>query len=44
MDGALGNFQPLGQLTGGGPAIHLEQEHDRNQAIGAHESKCIKEI
>src|SRR4029079_1618946 len=38
VDGALGNLQPRRELARREPAVHLEQEHDREEPVGAHSS------
>ncbi len=35
-NGAFGNFQAFGEVAGGHAAVHLKQEKDGKQAVGAH--------
>jgi hypothetical protein len=36
VDGAGGHFEPLGQVGGGQLPVPLEEQEDREQAVGSH--------
>ncbi|MEZ4622277.1 MAG: hypothetical protein R2867_43150 [Caldilineaceae bacterium] len=40
MDGAFGNFEPVGQIAGGQSTVDLEQQHNRNETVGYVDSFC----